>query len=149
MAWFRIIYSLLTKGNVMPKKTTKKTAKKVTKKVAKKATSCKKTALKLEKPLNKSQLATTIAEMSCLSKKDVNCVFDSLYDVIATHLKKRGGVGEFTLPGIAKLKVVNKPATKARKGTNPFTGEEMMFKAKPARNIVKIRPLKKIKDATK
>ena len=45
-----------------------------------------------------------------------------------------------------KLKVVRKPATKARKGSNPFTGEETMFKAKPARNLVKVRPLKKVKE---
>ena len=60
------------------------------------------------------------------------------------HLVKNGP-GQFVLPGLFKMTVVTKPATKARKGTNPFTGEEMMFKAKPARRVVKVRVLKKFK----
>ena len=71
-----------------------------------------------------------------------------LSDVIELHLKKKGP-GEFTLPGIAKFRVIHKPATKARQGVNPFTGEQMMFAAKPARNVVKIRALKKLKDMAK
>ena len=59
---------------------------------------------------------------------------------------KKGAAGEFTVPGLMKLMVKSKPATKARKGVNPFTGEEMMFKAKPARRTVKVRPLKKLKE---
>ena len=59
---------------------------------------------------------------------------------------KKGAAGEFTVPGLMKLQVKSKPATKARKGVNPFTGEEMMFKAKPARRTVKVRPLKKLKE---
>ena len=61
------------------------------------------------------------------------------------HLRK-GAAGEFTIPGLMKCVVKRKPATKARKGINPFTGEEIMFKAKPARNVVKVRPLKKLKE---
>ena len=61
------------------------------------------------------------------------------------HLRK-AGPGEFTVPGLMKCKVQHKPATKARKGINPFTGEEVMFKAKPARSVVKIRPLKRLKE---
>ena len=57
-----------------------------------------------------------------------------------------GVVGVFVVPGLAKILVIRKPATKARKGINPFTGEETMFKAKPARNVVKIRPVKAVKD---
>ena len=60
-------------------------------------------------------------------------------------IKKRG-VGEFTIPGILKITTVKKPARKARKGINPFTGEETMFKAKPASIAVKVRPLKKLKE---
>ena len=62
-----------------------------------------------------------------------------------SHLKK-GAPGEFTVPGLMKCKVIRKPATKARKGINPFTGEEVMFKAKPARNVIKVRPLKALKE---
>ena len=58
----------------------------------------------------------------------------------------RAGPGVFSVPGLMKVTVKKKPATRARKGTNPFTGEEMMFKAKPARKIVKVRPLKALKD---
>jgi hypothetical protein len=68
--------------------------------------------------------------------------------VIEGHLKKNGA-GIFTLPGLLKMKVVRKPATKARKGINPFTGEETVFKAKPARNVVKIQPLKAVKEMAK
>ena len=63
------------------------------------------------------------------------------------HLKKRGA-GQFTLPGLLKIVTQKKPATKARKGINPFTGEATTFAAKPARTMVKVRPLKKLKDMT-
>ena len=79
-----------------------------------------------------------------LSKRDVKNVIDTLTDVGHKELKKNG---LFLVPGFAKFVVVKKPATKARKGTNPFTGEEMMFKAKPARKIVRARPVKAAKDA--
>jgi nucleoid DNA-binding protein len=135
----------------MPKKMKK--GKKVLKKVSKKV-KCDKPCrvagpLKVSKPFNKSQIATAISDMICLSKKDANGMLDALFEVIAAHLRKRGGPGEFTLPNVAKFRVINKPATKARQGINPFTGESMMFAAKPARNIVKIRALKKIKDIAK
>ena len=64
---------------------------------------------------------------------------------IEGHIKKRA-VGEFVLPALLKIATVRKPATKARKGINPFTKEEVMFKAKPATTVVKVRPLKKLKD---
>lgn len=139
----------------MPKKMKKgkKVAqKKTVKKVAKMVKSSKPitaSSLKVSKPFNKSQIASAIAGMACLSKKDANSVIDALFEVIVAHLKKRGGPGEFTLPGVAKFRVVNKPATKSRQGINPFTGESMVFAAKPARNIVKVRALKKIKDIAK
>ena len=86
-----------------------------------------------------------IAEVTELSRKDVAAVFDELTVLIDRHIKKKA-VGEFKFPGLLKIKVVKKPAVKARKGVNPFTGEEMMFKAKPARNVVKVLPLKALKD---
>lgn len=97
---------------------------------------------------SKTQLLTTVAECSGVSKKDVASVFDALYDVIEQHIKRRGPQ-LFTLPGLAKIKVINKPATKARKGINPFTGEPTVFKAKPARNVVKVLALKKLKEMAK
>ena len=97
-----------------------------------------------KKPLTKSEIYRTIAESTELSRKQVAAVFDSLAGLIASSLGRRGA-GVFTVPGLLKLKVVRKPATKAREGVNPFTGEKMMFKAKPARNVVKALPLKNLK----
>ena len=96
-------------------------------------------------PLTKSQLLTTIAEGTGLSKRDCSAVLDELSMVISRHLKRRGA-GTFTMPGLMKIKTQRKPAVKARKGINPFTGEETMFKPKPARTVVKIQPLKGLKD---
>ncbi len=96
-------------------------------------------------PFTKSQVMTTIAEDTGLSKKEVAAVFASLNNVIHRHLKPRS-CGAFTLPGLAKVVVKKKAATKARKGINPFTGEETMFKAKPASRVIKVRPLKGLKD---
>ncbi len=94
--------------------------------------------------LSKSQLIERISTSTEMSKRDVKNVMDSLVDVGHKELKKNG---IFLVPGFAKFVVVKKPATKARKGVNPFTGEEMMFKAKPARKIVRARPVKAAKDA--
>jgi nucleoid DNA-binding protein len=80
-----------------------------------------------------------------LTKKDIASVFEALSGEIKKSLG-RSGAGQFTIPGLCKIVIQRKPATKARKGINPFTGEEAMFKAKPARNVVKIRPLKNLKD---
>ncbi|ASK34636.1 HU family DNA-binding protein [Alloalcanivorax mobilis] len=99
----------------------------------------------IAEPMTKTQIISQISENSGLTKKDVGKVFDELTDIMEGHLKKRG-VGHFTLPGIMKVVTQKKPATKARKGTNPFTGQETTFAAKPARTVVKIRPLKKLKD---
>jgi DNA-binding protein HU-beta len=95
--------------------------------------------------LTKSQLVEKIGEQhSELSKRDIKGIIESLATVGHKELKK---AGVFVVPGFAKFVVVKKPATKAREGTNPFTGEKMMFKAKPARKIVRARPVKAIKDA--
>jgi DNA-binding protein HU-beta len=94
--------------------------------------------------MTKSQLIEKIAAETEVAKKDVKGVLETLAAVGYKELKK---AGVFLVPGFAKFVVVKKPATKARKGTNPFTGEEMMFKAKPARKIVRARPVKAAKDA--
>lgn len=94
---------------------------------------------------SKTQILTQIAENTELSKKQVQSVLDELNDIIEAHVKKRG-VGEFVMPGLLKIVTVKKPARKARKGINPFTGEETTFAAKPASTAIKIRPLKKLKE---
>jgi len=97
------------------------------------------------KAMTKSEIVSGIADSTGLAKKDVNAVFEAMSGQIKKSLG-RSGAGAYTVPGLMKLTVVRKPATKARKGINPFTGEETMFKAKPARNVVKVRPLKNLKD---
>ncbi|HQU16501.1 MAG: DNA-binding protein [Chromatiales bacterium 21-64-14] len=96
------------------------------------------------KPATKSEVYSYLSDKTGLTKKDVGAVFDAMSGLIKRDLKK--GPGIFTVPGLMKIKVVRKPATKARKGINPFTGEEATFKAKPARNVVKVQPLKNLKD---
>lgn len=95
------------------------------------------------KPPTKSEIVSQIADKTGLTKKDVGAVFEQLNTVIKRSLK---GPGEFTMPGLMKIRVVRKPATKSRKGINPFTGEEIMIKAKPARKAVKVSALKNLKD---
>ena len=104
----------------------------------------------VRKAMTKSQVLTEIAENTGLGKKDVGAVLDELGAVIERHVKKRA-VGQFTLPGLLKIKTVKKPATKAKKGVpNPFRpGETMDVAAKPASVKVRVLPLKKLKDMAK
>ncbi len=141
----------------MAKKAAKKTARKTAgKKTAARKPTAKKAAAPAAKkpakisgakgkPRSKSEVVTLIAEHAGISKKEVSAVFDTMGQIIAADLSK-GAAGTFNVPGLLKVTVVRKPATKARKGINPFTKEEVMFKAKPARNVVKVRPLKGLKD---
>ena len=118
----------------------------VKKKTAAKKTAKKKVAAKaVKRPTTKAETFTYIADKTGLTKKDVGAVFETLNTLIKRDLR-RTGPGSYTVPGLMKVKVVRKPATKARKGVNPFTGEAMTFKAKPARNVVKVLPLKALKD---
>ena len=123
------------------KKAKKKAAKK---KAAKKAAPAKKIKA-IKEPMTKSALYTELAERTDMKKKDVVRVFEELTDIIHAHIK-RNAAGTFTVPGLMKVKTVRKKATKARKGINPFTGEPTIFKAKPARTVVKVQPLKALKD---
>jgi hypothetical protein len=155
-----------TAKKVSKKKTTKKatkkkaTKKKVTKKkVTKKKVAKKKStaapapvsrsvasvAKKVKKARTKNDLLGVLADSTGMSKKDVAHVLEKLGDLISLDVGK--GPGVFTIPGLVKVVRVHKPATKARKGINPFTKEPMMFKAKPARNIVRVRALKHLKDS--
>lgn len=124
---------------------------------AKKKTTTKKAAAKKSAPAapkvkaipekqTKTQIVSQIAEETGLSKKDVNAVFQSLGQIVEGHMKKRGS-GEITIPETGvKVRRQRKPATKSRKGVNPFTGEPMTIKAKPARNTVKVTALKALKE---
>jgi DNA-binding protein HU-beta len=95
--------------------------------------------------MTKSELIEAItSENEGLSKKDVKGVVETLAQVGYKQLKKSGA---FLVPGLAKFVVIKKPATKARKGINPFTKEPTVFKAKPARKIIRARPVKAAKDA--
>lgn len=87
-----------------------------------------------------------MVDIKGVERKEVRKILEALGDVIKGSVMKKG-VGEFAFPKLFKVKVVDKPATKARKGINRFTGEEMMFKAKPASRKVKILSLKGLKDA--
>jgi nucleoid DNA-binding protein len=97
----------------------------------------------VEKPRTKGQVFTTIAEQTELSRKQVAAVFEAMTDLLKMDLKKPG---VFQVPGLMKVTVIRKPATKARMAPNPFKpGEMMQVKAKPARNVVKVRALKGLK----
>ena len=129
---------------------TKKAAKKAPKKAAKKASAGKKAApakkvTAIQSKMTKSQIIASLADSTGLTKKEVGSVMDEMHTLMERSIKPRS-VGEFTVPGILKITTVKKPARKARKGINPFTGEATTFKAKPASTAVKIRPLKKLKE---
>jgi nucleoid DNA-binding protein len=96
----------------------------------------------------KSAIYQEMADGTGMSKKQVGTFFDALSNMIKSHLGKKGA-GVMQIPGLLKLKVIRKEATKARPGKNPFTGEAIMIKAKPARNAVKALPLKSLKEMVK
>ena len=96
-----------------------------------------------KKAPTKSEIYAQICKSTGLSRQQVDGVFDSLSGVIRKSLRANG---TFTFPGLMKMKVVKKPATKAREGVNPFTGEKMMFKAKPASKRVRVLPMKNLKE---
>ena len=102
-------------------------------------------ATAVREAFTKAQTLAALADATDLTTKQVAGVLDELSAIISRHLKK-GGAGHCTVPGLLKIKTLRKPATKARRGINPFTQEETMFKAKPARTVVKIQPLKSLKD---
>jgi nucleoid DNA-binding protein len=100
------------------------------------------------KAATKSEILASIAEATELSRKQIAAVFEALSAQIEKNVGKKGP-GTFVVPGLMKIVVIQKPATKARKGINPFTKEEVMFKAKSARKVIKIRPMKALKDMAK
>jgi len=97
------------------------------------------------KAMTKSEIFNHLSEQTELSRKHIRGIFEELSGLAQQHLAGRGP-GQFTIPGLCKMTVKVRPARKARKGVNPFTGEEMMFKAKPKSKTVRIRPVKALKD---
>jgi nucleoid DNA-binding protein len=97
------------------------------------------------KRMSKSQFVTTLAEKSGLNKRQAMSALDTINVIVAQQLGKRGP-GEVLIPGLLKLNVVDKPATRKHEGINPFTKEPMTYKAKAARKVIKVRPLKALKD---
>lgn len=132
----------------MPKKVKRKsTATKVASKAAPKSVA-KKASVKIPavtEAMSKNTLIKTLTEVSGVAKRDVTCVLETLTDIIQAHLKSRGP-GVFVMPpSLFKVLVVTKPARPARDGINPFTGEKIRIKAKPASKAVKVKALKKLK----
>ena len=97
------------------------------------------------KPATKTEFYATLAEKTGLTKKQVSSVFEAFHELHGKELGKKGP-GILTVPSLYKIKVVHKPATKARPGFNPATKQPIMIKAKPARKVIKIMPLKALKD---
>ncbi|CAG9183718.1 HU family DNA-binding protein [Cupriavidus pinatubonensis] len=143
---------MATKAKPVAKTATKTAAKKAAAPAKKAAAPAKKAAAAapVAKPLkdtfNKSSLLAHLIEQTQLEKKTVQTVLAHLENTIVSAIHKKGA-GEFTLPGLFKVQAIQVPATKKRFGKNPFTGQDQWFAAKPASVKVKVRPLKKLKDA--
>ncbi len=137
--------AITKKSSKKPPLVKKPTIKKTVKPVAKAKAPAKKTALAVKEPFTKSQIISYLCTSTELKKKDVAALFEAVTDLMEAHLSKKGP-GEFNLIGLLKCRVIHKPPTKARNGVNPFTGQPTVFPAKPARNVLKVRPLKKLKE---
>ena len=99
-----------------------------------------------EKRMSKSQFVTAVAEKSGLNQKQISSALDAINVITVEQLSKRGP-GEVLIPGLLKLNVIDKPATRQHEGVNPFTKEPMTYKAKAAHKVIKVRILKALKDA--
>ena len=99
-----------------------------------------------DKRLSQSQFVDALAEKSGLTRKQAASALDTINAIVSQQLGKHGP-GEVLIPGMLRLKVVDKPATPQHEGVNPFTKEPMTYKAKPARKVIKVMPLKALKDA--
>jgi len=99
-----------------------------------------------DKRMSKYEFVSTLAEESGLDMKQAASALDTINAIVARQLGKRGP-GEVLIPGLLKLSVIDKPATREHEGINPFTKEPMTYKAKAARKVIKVRPLKALKDA--
>ncbi len=120
-------------------------AKAAKKKAPAKKAAASKQATAVNKKMTKTGILNEIAQNTDLSRKQVDAVLGELESLIERHIKKRS-VGEFTLPGLLKVRSVKRPATKKRMGRNPATGEEIVIPAKPATTRVRVTPLKRLKE---
>lgn len=137
------------KKKVTAKKAVKKAVKKVAVKKAAPVAKVKALPKSIKEKQTKTQIITTISEQTGMTRKEVSAVFGGLTDLMKCHMNKNGS-GEFSIPEVGvKIRRIRKPAVKARKGINPFTKEPAVFKARPARNVVKVNALKALKDAAK
>ena len=134
----------MAKAKRSARKPAKKSAKKPARKPARKAAP--KAPQSIRSVLTKSALVAHLADAAKVAAKDVRALLAALEETIHASISKKGP-RTFVLPGLLKITVTNVPAKKARKGINPFTGEPATFKAKPATVKVKVRPMKKLKDA--
>jgi nucleoid DNA-binding protein len=100
------------------------------------------------KPMTKSEILASMADATQLTRKQVSVVFDALAAEMKKALGKKGP-GLFVVPGLMKVTKVHKPAVPAKMGINPFTKQQQMFKAKPARSVVKVKALKNLKEMVK
>jgi nucleoid DNA-binding protein len=98
-----------------------------------------------QKPMNKTEIYAALGDATGLTKQQVGGLFEELSKLIGKNLGN-DGPGAFAIPGLLNIKVVRKPATEEREGINPFTKEQMIIKAKPAKNVVKVTALKGLKD---
>lgn len=98
-----------------------------------------------KKPLTKSEVMSTLADRTGLTKQQVNGFFDELLKLIGENLAE-DGPGVLNISGLMKFKVTRKPATEERPGHHPITKEPIMIAAKPARNVVKVTALKRLKE---
>jgi len=128
------------------KKSARKPAKKVARKAARKAAP--KAPQSIKSVLTKSALVTHLADAAQVAAKDARALLAALENTIVASIGRKSA-GTFILPGLLKITVTSVPAKPARKGVNPFTGEPTIFKAKPATVKVKVRPMKRLKDAAK
>lgn len=112
---------------------------------AKPAPAAAKTAPAITAKMTKTAIMNELAERTQLSRKQVSAVLDELEILVERHIRKRG-VGEFTLPGLLKIRAVKRPATKKRTGRNPATGQEIVIPAKPATTRVRVAALKRLKE---
>jgi DNA-binding protein HU-beta len=98
------------------------------------------------KRMSKTQFVATLAEKTGLNKKQASTALDTINAIVAQQLGKQGP-GEVLIPGLLKFNVVDKPATPQHEGINPFTREPMTYKARAAQKVIKVRPLKTLRDA--
>ncbi len=134
---------MAAKKKAPKRKAAKKKA--ATRRPAKKKASTAKRKPAIRSKMTKTAILSSIAEETELSKKQVDAVLEELESLIERHIRK-GGAGEFTLPGLLKVRAVKRPATKKRMGRNPATGEEIVIGPKPASIRVRATALKRLKE---